>query len=218
MTSAFQKKGTPLIYQLGCLTLILAVVCAGVWRYVGRKTADQEKKNWEQASSEKREEQQRNAITTLANRNHAITDWRHSLSSGKDALDPVFSLELKPVLVNAEQRPILTIAALNDMSSVGDRVKVIFKSKINLRSELSLDLSCDAEQARLLLSKPRGDTNRWAVVALVTSVDKTQEEHGRSEDGDSYVRSVSYVSGKLVDFRFVGANYDDYEEILSLFK
>ncbi len=90
--------------------------------------------------------------------------------------------------------------------------------KLNIHTNFRLHLSCTSDQANLVMSQPRGQRERFAVIAHVLPVSSTEEEVRYDEDGSSYSQAVVDISGRCVDLMFIGPYFGDYDEVFSTFR
>jgi hypothetical protein len=98
----------------------------------------------------------------------------------------------------------------------GDHYTIYLDGRINLHSEFRLLLNGTPDQAKLLMSYPRGDQNRNAVVAQIQSVDSAEKQVLDSDEGTN-VKSVSLAKGRCFDVMPLGSYFGDVDEILSIF-
>jgi hypothetical protein len=121
--------------------------------------------------------------------------------------------ELSPTLINPERRPVLFIGSVQDVGQVDGKYIVSIQGLVNLDTHFLLHLSCSDAQAKSLMAEPRGDNNRFAVVATVSLADSAQ----RKDEGASSGHEIN-VEGELLDFRYLGPYHGDLLEVLSTFR
>jgi len=139
-----------------------------------------------------------NAISEMAKRHKAISDW-------EDELD-IFPLtiKVKEVLVNKEKRPILFDGYLNDIVQHGDVFFVHFTGGI-LTNFLFI-LKADPNQVRGLIGNKPNLISDFAVVALISSVRRPLFDVKASEFGEIYLdeNSTFIAEGVMLDFLYWG--------------
>jgi hypothetical protein len=135
-------------------------------------------------------------ISGFAAKHNAVTDWQKLLLA-KGKPEKLYSVELQPLLVRADGRPVLVFASLRNVSE-GDGLTVIYLDEAtSLESQLKLQLACTPDQAHLVMS---GDPPYiLAVIAQIRSVE--------------YVLAGDYslATGRCVDVMTVSAaDYLDF--------
>jgi hypothetical protein len=196
--------------------IIAALIVLGVVGYFFRGCYNQrleqqvrDAKDAERVAERVRQnEATRNAVTQLAARTGAVTDWEAVLSQAERVrLGTLLSIEVERVWVVG--KPILFVGSVKDVSSAGPAAyRVIFeKSMLGTDYHFSTIL-------RLSLTAPKGVIDDLlekhpdvagllpdgvAVVARVNSV--TGEEKGRGDERADY----RIGHGELVDLLFIGS-------------
>jgi hypothetical protein len=197
--------------------LVVAISFLVLWVYFAHNRAEDARARREEAeratqqATEKAALQER--ISELAKRHDAVTDWRSHLRD-RTIIDPIYSAELTAALINPERRPVLFIGSVRDVGQVGGKYVLSLEGGINLRTHFLLHLSCSDEQAKSIMAEPRGESNRFAVVATIVSVDSAQ----RRDEGASSRRTEINVTGELLGFEYLGPYRGDRDEVFSTFR
>lgn len=202
-------KGT-----LGCLILLILLVVGGLWLYLAHKRSEEAKVARQAAEMQAKRQALQDRITDSAKRYNAITGWRQKFGS-REIEEAIYSAELSAVLVNADPRPVLFIVGVRDVTQIDGKWKVSLRGTINPWHDIVLHLSCSEVQANVIMSSPKGEDNRFSVIAVISSVDSTEEETKREVDGSWETQTVSTATGQLVDVQFLGSDYDPVMEDLS---
>ena len=198
--------------------LLLYSVLAGmaVWGIFASERHQQDRSNREEAALRAKADQTQQNISQFADRYNAVTDWRKAFR-GKTPTDVIYSAEVAPMFVRADARPVLFIASLRDVTSDGDHYAIYFDGRINFHSEFRLLLTATPDQAKLMMSSPRGDENRYAVVGQIQSVDSAEKQVLDSDEGTT-LKSISLAKGRCLDVMPLGLYFGDLDEILSTFR
>ena len=203
-------------------SILGSVALVGVWFYFAPARAELAK--FKRAESEKAvqtaalQKAQREDISALAQQYDAITDWRGHLS-GRTAFDTIYSAELSAALVNRTGHLTLFIAELKDVGLTdGGNYVLLLDGFVNLRTHFILRLSCNDDQARKIMSAPRREEDRFAVVVAINAIGSDAGTTVDDKASLSGHRPGIPISGTLVDFRSLGPYPDDLQEILSAFK
>jgi len=170
------------------LLIVLAAVVA-VGGYFVYKHHEAQKRAARRAEYERR-------ITQFTAKNNAVTDWQRPLLA-KRKLEKTYSVELAPLLVRQDGRPVFVFASLRNVNKVDGRTLIYLDEATGLESQLKLQLDCTPEQARFVMS---GDPPFiLAVIAQIRSVE--------------YVLAGDYTlaTGQCVDLMSVNASdYVDF--------
>jgi hypothetical protein len=197
--------------------LLVAISLLALWVCFAPNRAEYAKGKREEAEKAAQkatqEAAQQESISELAKRHDAVTDWRSHLRD-RTIIDPIYSTELTAALITPERRPVLFIGSVRDVGQVGGKYVLSLESVINLRTHFLLHLSCSDEQAKSIMAEPRGESNRFAVVATIVSVDGAQ----RRDDGASSRRTEINVTGELLGFEYLGPYRGDRDEVFSTFR
>jgi hypothetical protein len=202
---------TPPPINVSRLLVSLGVAGALLWGYLTYQRAGEEREKREQAAYDAKDKATEKRVSQLASRYDAVTDWRKSLGS-KDIVRQTYSAELTPLFVRSDERPILFIALVRDVSSEPDGYTIHFETQANL-SQVKLLLQCTPEQAQLVMSHPADYENLYAVIAQIREVVSSDEtvEQGKS-------RPAPVASGKCIDLMPVGSYLAGYMEMFSTTK
>jgi len=148
----------------------------------------------EEKAKRQLEEQQRQeavrAVAYLQTHYNAVIDWPQELK-GK-----TFTIDVEPIFLRADHRPILFDAMLEDIKQENGGVFLYFLT-IPTKGEPALRLILDCAGCDLqVLRKSANPIGDFAVVAQVTAAAKSLDD---SEDAPDYV-----LHGKFIDARYVG--------------
>lgn len=138
------------------------------------------------------QQQQETARTVAYHQTHynAIVDWPQQLK-GK-----TFTIDVEPVFLRADHRPILFYAMLQDVRKENNGIFLYFLT-IPTEGEPSMRLILDCGGCDLQsLKKSANPIGNFVVVAQMTTVVMSLDA---SEDAPEYV-----LRGKLIDARYVG--------------
>jgi hypothetical protein len=184
------KQGRRVVPQL----IGLALVIAALGGYVAYRHREQTRKAQEQAAKRAEFESRISGFTAKYN---ASTNWqRPLLAKGKS--EKLYSVELQPLLVRADGRPVLVFASLRNVSESDGRTVIYLDEATSLESQLKLRLDCTPEQAHVAMSA--GPPQTFEVIAQIRSVE--------------YVLAGDYslATGQCVDLMSVNAS--DYVEFI----
>jgi hypothetical protein len=190
----------------GGITLILCVAVLGALGCDNRQAEESRKRQQAEAERQKTT----HAIAELARVHNAVVNWRQGLAA-KEPLGRIYSVELAPVLIRSDERPLLFIADVLDISSTGNSYTCSFQADVNLSRKIELILGCTPEQATQI---GQGASGKYAIVAHITSLGppvQVPEENGSGE-GRIAFRALGKCLGEVP----VGKDYDeDMWEMLS---
>ena len=167
------------------------------------------KRKAERAEEEKIELAMKTAITQMASRTNAVTDWEKSLSKGnKFRFEPILTIELEQLWL--QQRPILFIGTIKDIATYDQSHYTVLVER-NLFSSFEYMFGTEL-QLSLVSKKDRLDTflkkhpdlfkdfkNNIAVVAHIDSIKTT---YVSGEEGER--EEVKIGNGKLIDILYIG--------------
>ncbi len=171
----------------------------------------QAKREAERAEEEKTELSTKTAVSQMASRTNAVTDWGKNLSKGdKFRLEPILTIELERLWL--QQRPILFIGAIKDIATHDQSHYTVLVERSLFGSfeymfGTKLQLSLVSEKDRLDtflnghpdLFKDNGFNNGIAVVAHIDSI---RTAYVPGEEGER--EEVKIGDGELVDILYTG--------------
>lgn len=198
------------------INILRLLVCLGVagallWGYLTYQRAAEEKEKRERAAYDAKDKATEERISQFASRYGAVTDWRKSLANNNSART-IYSAGLAPLFVRSDERPILFISLVRDVSSEPYGYTIHFKAWANY-SPIRLRLQCTKDQAQLVMSHPADYENLYAVIAQISAVVSSDET---VEQGKSHPTSVAI--GKCIDLMPVGGYLAGYMEMFSTTK
>jgi hypothetical protein len=188
------KQGRWRIPQLIGLALVIAGL-AGYFAYRRREQTRRTQEQTQEQAAKRAEFESR--ISAYAAKHNAVADWQTPLLV-KGKPERVYSVELAPLLVRPDGRPVLVFASLRNVSESGGRTVVYFDDATSLESRFKLQLDCSPEQAHSLTVNDAA--YRFAVIGQVRSVE--------------YVPAGDYslATGSCVDVMAV--SFSDYLEFV----
>jgi hypothetical protein len=131
------------------------------------------------------------AVAYLQTRYSAVVDWP------REVKDKTFTIDVEPVFLRADHRPILFYAMLEDVRKENNATSLYFLT-VPTEGEPSMRLILDCGGCDLQsLKKAANAIGDFVVVAQMTTAAKSLDV---SEDAPDYV-----LRGKLIDSRYVGA-------------
>ena len=110
------------------------------------------------------------AISELAARYNAITDWKEQL----DELDDVYSIDVENALIRKDKRPLLISAYVQDIVTKNGIPYLIFSEVGSPDIEITFILEYDSGQIEQLIKQVR-ENNEIALIASITTVQKANE-------------------------------------------
>ena len=172
---------------------------------------DRAQREAERAETDRREQATKTAVSDLASRLNAVTDWEAHLSKGQSfRFAPILTIELERLWLG--KRPILFLGAISDIAGHGaSRYTVLVERSIfgsweyMFETELQLSLISEKNQIDHLLDahpdlfKDFGFNDGVAVVARIESIRTT---YYTGEDGTREVVKVG--DGELLEISFTG--------------
>jgi len=188
---------------------IIAVVMVGY--FVNSYTVNKAKSEAEKAAAERVERVTKAAVTEMATRANAISDWEESLSKGeKFRFEPVLTVELERLWL--QQKPILFIGSIKDVATHDSaRYEISIERSLYgsfnymFGTELQLSLLSKKEYVDSFLKKHSdifkdyGFNNGVAVIARINAITTTTVlgEEGEREE-------VKIGVGELVEILYTG--------------
>ncbi len=202
------SKPRRILERIGCFTA-LAVAAAGVclWFYLQA----QETKRKEQAHRAQ-EEQTRQRISQFAAKYDAVTNWREDLNS-KGVPHTVYSAELTPLFVRQDQRPLLFIVSVKDVTLHGSEHVIHSEVRVTLGNKLKLRLRATPDQAKTVMADSGYPVGRYAVVARIGSVVSLNESTENRQD-DEERQPLSLAEGECIDVMPLGLYFGDILDLL----
>jgi hypothetical protein len=172
----------------------------------------EQREQGEKAREEKREREDA-IISSMAGRYNAVTDWRQPFTKGVQFVSKVYSSELTPLLVRPDNRPILAIGTVRDVSVEEGAYSIQLLANVNLSSKVIFKLRANHDQVAQIMGRqePRALSSlmKWAVVAQISSV----ESSGLGESGDANgvgeTPPRSIANGRCLDLAYLGSYYRD---------
>lgn len=192
--------------------IVWAIIAVSVVAYfVNSYTVNKAKREAEKAEAERVERVTKAAVTEMATRTNAISDWEESLSKGeKFRFEPILTVELERLWL--QKKPILFIGSIKDVASHdGTRYEVSVERSLYgsfdymFGTELQLSLLSKKEYVDAFLKnhpnifKDFGFNNGVAVVARINGIKTTTVlgEEGEREE-------VKMGVGELVEILYTG--------------
>ena len=126
-----------------------------------------------------------------------------SLSS-KDVLHNVYSAELTPVFVRQDQRPLLFMVSVKDVTRQGSEYTIHAEAKVNILNPIKLQLRATPEQAKTVMAGSDDSLARYAIVARIDSVSESNQNSQNSEESHSRSLAEGECMGVLPVGRYIG--------------
>jgi hypothetical protein len=175
------------VQVIGAGLVVAALVGVLVYRYRGQLQETRE------LASRRAEFQSR--IAQFAAKYKAVTDWQKALAE-QQSRGRLYTVELQPVLVRPDQRPVMVFATLRNLAETDGHTLAYFDESNVLDSAVRLELECP--QVRSLASDR--STFGFEVIAQIRSVESI-------EAGE-----YSLAKGRCVDVMPVSTS--DYLELM----
>ncbi len=192
--------------------IVWAIIAVTMVAYfVSSHTVNKAKREAEKAEAERVERVTKAAVTEMATRTNAISDWKESLSKGeKFRFEPILTVELERLWL--QQKPILFIGSIKDVATHDStRYEISVERSLHgsfnymFGTELQLSLLSKKEYVDVFLKnhpdifKDFGFNNGVAVVARINGIKTTTVlgEEGEREE-------VKIGVGELVEILYTG--------------
>ncbi|MFZ5990146.1 MAG: hypothetical protein ACOYWZ_23880 [Bacillota bacterium] len=189
---------------------IIIVVAVGGY-FINSYMENKAKREAERAKEEKIALATKTAVSQMASRANAVTDWETNLSKGdKFRFEPILTIELERRWL--QQRPILFIGAIKDIATHDQSHYTVLVERSLFGSfeymfgtELQLSLISEKDRLDTFLKehselfKDNGFKNGIAVVAHIDSI---RTAYVPGEEGER--EEVKVGDGKLVDILYTG--------------
>jgi hypothetical protein len=189
--------------------LVVAIVGLITWELISHLRAQQDEKE----RTEKAELQRQDTIINgLANRYHAVIDWRPPFNDDR-YLSTIYSAELTPLLIRSDNRPILAIGSVRDVASEAGAYSIQLFVSVNLSTKVIFSLQAERRQAEQIMDnsdqRALNSLMKWAVVAQISSVKSPGLGEGRdgNEVDETPPQSIAY--GRCLDLAYLGLYFDD---------
>ena len=189
--------------------IIIVIAVAGY--FINSYMENKARREAERAEEEKIELTTKTAISQMALRTNAVTDWEANLSKGdKFRFEPILTIELERLWL--QQRPILFIGAIKDIATHDQSHYTVLVERSLFGSfeymfgtELQLSLVSEKDRLDTFLKehpdlfKDYGFKNGIAVVAHIDSIRTT---YVPGEEGER--EEVKSGDGELIDILYTG--------------
>lgn len=189
--------------------IIIVIVVGGY--FINSYMENKARREAERAEEERIEQATKTAVSQMASRTNAVTDWEVNLSKGeKFRFEPILTIELERLWL--QQRPILFIGAIKDIATHDQSHYTVLVERSLFSSfeymfgtELQLSLISDKDTLDDFLKEHRdlfkdyGFKKGIAVVAHINAIRTTYvpgEEAEREE--------IKIGDGKLIDILYTG--------------
>lgn len=145
--------------------VIWAIIAIGIGIYVISGIL---KSNEQKGATEANKQKIETAIREMAAKYDAATDWMDSLNSKKT----IYTIDVQNALINANKRPILFRASLEDVSKLQGQYVVHLDTWVGV-VQISFQLQCgDGHVHQMLAKSDRDPWNSFAVVAQIQDINK----------------------------------------------
>lgn len=181
------------------ITLLLCIAVLGAFGCDNRQA--EEKRERQQAEADR--QRAKRAIDELARQHNAVVKWREGLAA-KEPIGQIYSVDLEPILIRSDGRPLLFIADVVDINSTGPSYMCSFQADLNMSHKIDLILACTPEQATQIR---QGASGKYAIVARITSLGPLVHVPAQEESGEGGVRFRA--SGECLGQAYLGNNYDE---------
>jgi len=189
----------------------IITVIALVGYFFNSYTVDKAERESERAESERIKQNIKIAVSQMASRSNAVSDWEASLSKGERfRFEPILTVELERLWL--KQRPILFFGSIKDIATHDQsRYIVVFKRSLYssfdymFGTELQLSLLARKDRVDPFLKKhpdlfkDYGFNNGVAVVARIDTIRTTSVP---GEEGERV--EVKIGDGELIDILYTG--------------
>ena len=143
---------------LGKIIILVIVLTAGYWivsGFISGRRAERERQAAKQAAKAEEQKVQaeellkiKKSVQDMVTKHNAVTDWQGSLET--DGIEPTFTIEFQDTLIRKDNRPLVFVAAVED---------IVREHMIYLPIQSSLSLYCSST-----LNKAK--TGRWSETFL----------------------------------------------------
>lgn len=140
--------------------IVLAAAVGGAFLWFYHQSQETKRKEQERQAQE---EQTKQHISQFAAQYHAITDWRENLNHER-TFRTVYSADLTPVFVRSDQRPLLFIVSVKDVTLQNSEYTIHSEAQVNLGNSVILELRATPEHANLVMK----DSHSRAVFVPLT--------------------------------------------------
>ena len=224
---------------LGKIVTIVIVLAVGYWIVSGIisiRRAGTEKQAAEQAANAEEQKVQaekllkiKKSVQNMVTKYDAVTDWQGSLE--KDGIEPIFTVEFQDLLIRKDSRPLVFVAAVEDIVRDSNNYIAHFHNSYNtlLSADVHFVLDCTPEQVQEIMKQSIDSYLNYAVITQISGVRKVNLElTAHAEDiisSDEYSFEVDISSrlepsdtfvatGRCLDLLFV--EYYDHEDLLEI--
>lgn len=162
----------------GCLTIIIIFFVLVVWlpNMLVRKDekARELKRDQEQHVKKQHTEEIESAISEMASRHNAITNWEGNLKT--DLYEELYTIEVKEHMLGDKERPLLFRSFVIDIDKNEEYHLILFgpgriERRIQLNPAFFYKLRCNEQQAKEIINNRN---KKFAVVALFNLVKRIE--------------------------------------------
>jgi len=176
-----------------------------------RSTPRTEKK--ETAAEEKRQidraEQINLAILKMVAKYNAITDWKKGFA--EKMVRGIYTIEMEEALVRKDGRAVLFFGSVSDIMRRDNKYFIHFWNWLDFPSlDIRFVLECDSVKVKKVMDQSNSIFDEFAVVALISSVQKAMFEVRAESESDEEANivvepsDVFIAKGRCLDLLFVG--------------
>lgn len=194
--------------------IVLAICIWGISNYISSRQMKAEKKR---AKIEKKIQIEK-SVSEMIGKYNAVTDWKKNLNNENTLLAPIYTVQVEDVLIRNDGRPVLFFGFVEDVTRQGDKYYIYFQFYDFLDPDIRFILECDSEQAKKVMSQRVDRFEQYAVVVLISSLQRPKfevkaysqsDEYSEDEYSEVVVESsdIFIAKGHCLDLLFVG----DYE-------
>jgi len=194
--------------------IVFALIASaiGIWVVSNIISSQHSKAEKEKAEVEKKIQIEQ-TISNMVPTHNAVTDWKKNFDKKSAFLGQIYTVQVEDALIRSDGRPVLFFASVDDVTRQGNKYYVHFRNWFDLDPDIRFVLECDSEQVKKIMSQKVDLFGQYAVVALISSLQRPKFElraypHS-GEDAEVVVESsdIFIARGRCLDLSFVG----DYE-------
>ena len=189
---------------LGKIVTIVIVLAVGYWLFFGILSKKQVVNVEEQEVQAEKLLKIKKSVQDMVTKHNAVTDWQGSLE--KDGIEPTFTIEFQDTLIRKDSRPLVFVAAVEDIVRDSNSYTAHFHNRFDLllSADVHFVLDCTPEQVQEIMKQSNSVFENYAVVAHVTSVRKIRYRVVADGDEDvridsSLISNVFEATGRCLD-------------------
>lgn len=182
------------LVKIVTIVIVLAVAYWIISGIISRRRIETEK---QAANAEKQKVQTekllkiKKSIQEIITKYNAVTDWQEKLEKG--GIEPIFTVEFQDTLIRKDSRPLLFVAAVEDIVRDNNNYIAHFYNRFNtlLSADVHFVLDCPSEYVQEIMNRSNRYEN-YAVIAQISGVRKVSLELITQADSIIYYDEYSF--------------------------